>query len=801
MCSSSLLFVFASRVLPVRSKVSPHHPSHPFNASGGGGGRRGGRGGGRGGRGAKKMRPQSDGKSHLGTTLTYTEGKPFPDFVENATAPIRADRSAPGAANGGFNNIVEGITPLDLPTGGLVDDAPIKFLPLGGLGEIGMNCALVGTENRYVLLDAGLMFPDHEELGIQKVLPDVSFLSRWRDKIEAVLITHGHEDHIGALPWVIPALDPCTPVYGGMFTMQLIERKMKEFNLWGDGSRFHVIDMGERFNAGPFAMEAVRVTHSIPDCCGFIFRCAAGTIVHTGDWKIDENPVDGRIFDREQFERVGKEGVTLMMSDSTNVLSPGRTISESVIRESMMQKVLGHKGRIITTQFASNIHRLYGVKAAADASGRKIAFVGMSLNTYLEAAAKSGIAPIDPNTLVPAEDIDQMNPSELIIVTTGSQAEPRAQLAQAAFGSSRFITLHPDDLLLYSAKMIPGNEKRVMRMMNAIAVRGPEIAMRKEDGLHSSGHAYREELEEILKMLHPEHFLPVHGEYAFLKEHEALARSVGVRHSTVIGNGQMLGVTPLRNSQSHGLLGNMHLLGEARLQTMFNDGGKGSGTSEDLAIEERMRIATEGIVVVDLEVFDQLLQPAVADDGEKEDTEGAEDADASKPGGRSNVVTAASGFMTARARVTSRSMWTDEGRLLANLRDAAERSVEGLETGARLSAVERTAASAVRFACRNYCNKRPDIIVVAHRGVADAEHTAKRLAAAADRGAPRGKVGSLSEDTMVGASGTRYRPRARSRQSAPTGVRPLRRSDGGGDGGGGPGGGGNRHMRSDPSYQ
>ena len=698
---------------------------------------------------------------------------------------MRADQ-APGSSN-----IVEGVTPLDLPAGGLVDDSPIKFLPLGGLGEIGMNCALVGTENRYVLLDAGLMFPDHEELGIQKVLPDVSFLSRWRDKIEAVLITHGHEDHIGALPWVIPALDPSTPVYGGLFTMQLIERRMKEFNLWGDGSRFKVIDMGERFDAGPFAMEAVRVTHSIPDCCGFIFRCAAGTIVHTGDWKIDENPVDGRQFDREQFERVGKEGVTLMMSDSTNVLSPGRTTSESVIREAMMQKVLGHKGRIITTQFASNIHRLYGVKAAADASGRKIAFVGMSLTTYLEAAKKAGIAPIDPDTLVPAEEIDQVNPSELIIVTTGSQAEPRAQLAQAAFGSSRLITLHPDDLLLYSAKMIPGNEKRVMRMMNAIAVRGPEIAMRREDGLHSSGHAYRDELEEVLKMLHPEHFLPVHGEYAFLKEHEALARSVGVRHSAVIGNGQMLGVTPLRNGQSHGLLGNMHLLGEARLQTMFNDGGKGSGTSEDLAIEERMRIAVEGIVVVDLEVFDggaETSEETASDDSDSEPSRSTRGGFVKKrsAGSQPRVV---SGFMTARARVTSRSMWTDEGRLLANLRDAAERSVEDLEGGARLSAVERTAATAVRFACRNYCNKRPDIIVVAHRGVPDADARARLQTAAARRAGIR----AWHDGRLARA----LRARARSRATPPTGVRPLRSADGPK----GDGGGGNRHTRSDPSYQ
>ena len=459
-----------------------------------------------------------------------------------------------------------------------------------------------------------------------------------------------------------------------------------------------------------------------------------------------------------------------------------------------MQKVMEHKGRIITTQFASNIHRLYGVKAAADASGRKIAFVGMSLTTYLEAAKKAGIAPIDPETLVDAQEIDNINPSELIIVTTGSQAEPRAQLAQAAFGGSRLITLHPDDLVLYSAKMIPGNEKRVMRMMNAIAQRGPDIAMRREDGLHSSGHAYRDELEEVLKMLHPEHFLPVHGEYAFLKEHEALARQCGVRHTTVIGNGQMLGVTPLRSSQQHGTMGNMQLLGEARLQTMFNDGGKGSGTSEDLAIEERMRIATEGIVVVDMEVFDgQLFRGD--DDNQGDDEAEAEEGDgggaAAPPRARRM-----GGFMTGRARVTSRSMWTDEGRLLAHLREAAEQSVEALESGVRLSAVERTVASAVRFACRNYCNKRPDIIIVAHRGIPD-DGQRRFLEKARAAGGPPRRGDNGGAEGMTGASGTRYRPRQRARSSAPTGVRPLRRSDGPK----GDGGGGNRHLRSDPTYQ
>ncbi len=583
----------------------------------------------------------------------------------------------------------------------------------------------------------------HEELGIQKVLPDVSFLARWKDKIEAVLITHGHEDHIGALPWVVPALDPSTPIYAGLFTMQLIKRRMQEYSLWND-QRFKVFDMNERFQAGPFEMEAVRVTHSIPDCCGLIFRSEHGTIVHTGDWKIDENPVDGRIFDRTSWERVGNEGVTLMMSDSTNVLSPGRTISESAVSEGIMRRVLGHRGRIITTQFASNIHRLYGVRAAAEATGRQIAFLGMSLTTYLEAAKRAGIAPIDPEKLIPADEIDNCDPSKLLIVTTGSQGEERAQLALAAHGSSRLLTLQPEDLLLYSAKMIPGNEKRVMRMMNEIAKRGPEIAMGREDCLHSSGHGYKDELDEVIKLLKPEHFLPVHGEYAFLRAHEQLARQSGVRHTTVIGNGEMLGVTPLRKKQSHGTMGNFHRIGKARLQTMFNDGGWGSGTSEDMAIEERMRIAVEGIIVCDYEI---------SNDGNN--------------------------LIAAKARVTSRGMWTDDGRLLESVRSSAIAASADMPVGTKLSTVERAVSSAIRFAVKNYCNKRPDVIVVAHR--------------AGESSRPIPKLDAVEDDDDDDEGGQKRYPK---RTMSPTDVRPLR-----GDYKGPGPSGGERHKRRDSEYQ
>ena len=365
--------------------------------------------------------------------------------------------------------------PVDGTPGGLIDDPPIKFLPLGGLGEIGMNCALVGTENRYVLLDAGLMFPDHEELGIQKVLPDVSFLSRWKDKIEAVLITHGHEDHIGALPWVIPALDPSTPVYAGLFTMQLIARRMKEFNLWGDGSRFKVIGVGDgsRFSAGPFEMEAVRVTHSIPDCCGLIFRCAAGTIVHTGDWKIDENPVDGLNFDRSVVGTRREGGRDAHDVDSTNVLSPGRTISESTSRAMVAQASRAQGDGSSRRSSRRTFTGCTASRRRGRGRARKIAFVGMSSRRTSRLRSEAGIAPIDPETLIPAEEIDNVRPERAHRRHDGVAGGASARSWPARLRTEvALLTLQPDDLLLYSAKMIPGNEKRVMRMMNAIAVRG-----------------------------------------------------------------------------------------------------------------------------------------------------------------------------------------------------------------------------------------------------------------------------------------------------------------------------------------
>ncbi|XP_011044176.1 PREDICTED: uncharacterized protein LOC105139443 isoform X2 [Populus euphratica] len=480
---------------------------------------------------------------------------------------------------------------------------------------------------------------------------------------------------------VVPALDHNTPIYASSFTMELIKKRLKENGIFVP-SRLKVFKTKRKFTAGPFEIEPIRVTHSIPDCCGLVLRCADGTILHTGDWKIDESPLDGKVFDRETLEELSKEGVTLMMSDSTNVLSPGRTLSESVVADALLRRISAAKGRIITTQFASNIHRLGSVKAAADLTGRKLVFVGMSLKTYLDAAWKDGKAPIDPSTLVKVEDIDSYAPKDLLIVTTGSQAEPRAALNLASYGSSHAFKLNKEDVILYSAKVIPGNESRVMKMMNRISEIGSTIVMGKNELLHTSGHGYRGELEEVLKIVKPQHFLPIHGELLFLKEHELLGKSTGIHHTTVIKNGEMLGVSHLRNRRvlSNGFVS----LGKENLQLMYNDGDKAFGTSTELCIDERLKIATDGIVVVSMEI----LRPQNLD-GQVEKS------------------------LKGKIKITTRCLWLDKGKLLDALHKAAHAALSSCPVNCPLTHMERTVSEMLRKMVRKYSGKRPEVIAIA----------------------------------------------------------------------------------------
>ncbi|XP_016903216.2 ribonuclease J isoform X4 [Cucumis melo] len=480
---------------------------------------------------------------------------------------------------------------------------------------------------------------------------------------------------------VIPALDSHTPIYASSFTVELIKKRLKENGIFVP-SRLKVFKMRKRFTAGPFEIEPIRVTHSIPDCCGLVLRCTDGTILHTGDWKIDESPLDGKVFDRETLEQLSKEGVTLMMSDSTNVLSPGRTISESVVADALLRRISAAKGRVITTQFASNIHRLGSVKAAADLTGRKLVFVGMSLRTYLDAAWKDGKAPIDPSTLVKVEDIDAYAPKDLLIVTTGSQAEPRAALNLASYGSSHSLKLSKEDMILYSAKVIPGNESRVMKMLNRISEIGSNIIMGKNELLHTSGHGYRGELEEVLQIVKPQHFLPIHGELLFLKEHELLGRSTGIRHTTVIKNGEMLGVSHLRNRRV--LSNGFTSLGRENLQLKYSDGDKAFGSSSELFVDERLKIATDGIIVVSMEI----LRPQSVDGLNGTGIKG-------------------------KLRITTRCLWLDKGKLLDALHKAAHAALSSCPVNCPLAHMERTVSELLRKMVRKYSGKRPEVIVMA----------------------------------------------------------------------------------------
>ena len=460
-------------------------------------------------------------------------------------------------------------------------DYPLQILPLGGLGAIGMNCMLIGHRERWIMVDCGVQFPESGELGVERRLPDLDFLDAWQGRVEGIVITHGHEDHIGALAWVLPVLGDI-PVWAPPFARELIKSRLGEYNLWRE-EQVRIHTPGARFEAGPFEVESVRVTHSMPDCTSLVLRCEDGTIVHTGDWKIDESPMDGEHFDRERFAAIGDEGVTLLLSDSTNIMRSGRTTSERIVADNLLETISDWEGRVIVGQFSSNVHRLQALAEAAEATERRLVFAGSSLHKYLRAAERTGRAPISRNRVVDIASADRLDPAETLIVSTGTQGEKLATLWRAATGRHRDLSFGPRDLVLHSARVIPGNEDAVYGMFNDISRQGAQLVYGRNTGIHASGHAARDELAEMMTLLRPAHFVPVHGEFTFLREHAKLAEEHGVE-ATVIQNGEAFafgcGDTP-RDFEGGVRIADHPL-------TMFYNDGPATGTGEELHLKQRL---------------------------------------------------------------------------------------------------------------------------------------------------------------------------------------------------------------------
>ncbi|MCP5084464.1 MAG: ribonuclease J, partial [Alphaproteobacteria bacterium] len=420
----------------------------------------------------------------------------------------------------------------------------LVFLPLGGAGEIGMNFYLYGHgpvhKRRWLIVDMGVKFGDERDPGIDIVLPDISFLERERKNIDGIVLTHAHEDHFGGVPWLWPELK--CPVFATPFTAELLRGKLIEHGLDEDFP-LNVIPLGGRFSAGPFDVELVNVTHSIPEPSALAIRTPAGMVVHTGDWKIDEDPVLGHPFDKAKFKALGQEGCRALICDSTNALRDGYSPTETEVSKSLSQVIKQAKGRVAVTTFASNAGRVEAVAKAAYAADRHLIVAGRSLDRVIAAARATGYLK-DVHEILGPDEFGYLPPDKVVCLCTGSQGEPRAALARIADDTHPHITLEEGDTVIYSSKTIPGNEKAVSHVANLLAAQGVEIIDSDDTLVHVTGHPRREELRQLYGWLKPELLVPMHGEMRHMTEQARFAKDCGIPSSAVAANGDMVRLVP-----------------------------------------------------------------------------------------------------------------------------------------------------------------------------------------------------------------------------------------------------------------
>jgi len=465
----------------------------------------------------------------------------------------------------------------------------LAIIPLGGLGEIGKNMTVIRYGDDIVVLDCGLAFPEDEMLGIDLVIPDITYLLENQDKIRAVVITHGHEDHIGSLSYFLKQID--VPVYGTRLAMGIAEVRLKENNV----ANYTLIPIkpGDELTFGSIQVGFIQGNHSIPDVVGMYFRTPVGTIVHTGDFKIDYTPVDGKVIDLPKFAELGHEGVLVLMSDSTNAERPGFTKSERTVGAALDEAFNGAKGRILLATFASNVLRVQQAINSASKNGRKVAIIGRSMINVINIARELEYLFVPEGTIIDIDEIKNYPDNQILILTTGSQGEPMSALTRMAMSDHRKVVITPSDTIIISATPIPGNEKSVSKTIDALLRLGAEVIHERSMGIHVSGHASQEELKLMLTLVRPQFLIPVHGEHRMLITHGKLAQDLGIpKENIFIGtNGQVFEF----EQGVGGVTGK--LAGKVTAGKVFVD-GLGVGDVGNIVLRDRQLLSQDGVLIV-----------------------------------------------------------------------------------------------------------------------------------------------------------------------------------------------------------
>ncbi len=464
-------------------------------------------------------------------------------------------------------------------------ETTIKIIPLGGLSEIGRNITAIKYKDEILVVDCGLSFPEDDMLGIDIVIPDISYLIKNKEKVKGIVLTHGHEDHIGALPYVLKKLN--VPVYGTRLTLGLVEIKLKEHRL--DTSNLHRVEPGQTIKLGEFDVEFIRTSHSIPDSCAIAIHTELGVIFHTGDFKIDFTPIDGQVIDLHRIAELGQKGVLVMMADSTNVERPGATMSERSVGETFESIFRNTKQRIIVATFASNVHRVQQVLNAAYKYDRKVVVSGRSMVNVIAVASELGALNVIDGLIIDVNEMDKYEDHEILILTTGSQGESMAALSRMASSEHRKLDIQDGDLVVFSATPIPGNEKSVTRVINQLFEKGAEVIYESLADVHVSGHACQEELKLIHILAKPKYFIPVHGEYRHLKRHGKLAEDLGMpKENIFIGeNG-----TVFEFGNDYG-----KICGNIQAGRILVD-GLGVGDVGNIVLRDRKHLAEDGLMII-----------------------------------------------------------------------------------------------------------------------------------------------------------------------------------------------------------